>query len=154
VYFWRVDHLKQELVARSISDAGALPYLVWAGAVTAFLISMPLGEPNEWDFAAAAASAALYVAGTVYAFRRNGGPAGESFLVRYLSLSWVVAIRMAVGVGIPAIVALLALEAILLEEIPEQRTALEAFGSVVIEAAIYARIAHHVGDVARTSRTA
>jgi hypothetical protein len=147
VYFWRIDDLKRDLAAGSISEAGALPYLLWTGAVTALVVSLPLGDPNAWDLAAAAASAALYVAATVFAFRRNGGSAGVSFLVRYLSISWVVAIRIGVLVGIPVFAVLLAVEESLLEP-TDETTALDVVWGFAVELAIYARLVHHIHDVA------
>jgi hypothetical protein len=148
MYFWRIGGLKRELAAGSISEAGALPYLLWTGALTAFAGSVPLGDSNQWDVVAGAASAALFVGGTVYAFRRNGGSSGATFLVRYLSISWVVALRVLVLFALPSIVAMLAIEAMLWGEVPEETTALEAAASIAVELVLYARIAHHVGEVA------
>jgi hypothetical protein len=147
VYFWRIDDLKRDLAAGSISEAGALPYLLWTGAVTALVVSLPLGDPNAWDLATAAVSAALYVAATVFAFRRNGGSAGVSFLVRYLSISWVVAIRIGVLVGIPVFAVLLAVEESLFEP-TDETTALDVVWGFAVELAIYVRLVHHIHDVA------
>jgi hypothetical protein len=148
VYFWRIQRLKRDLAAGLVSEAAALPYLLVPGALTTFLISAPLiHEAGSWDVVEALASAGLYVLGALYAFRRNGGAAGASFFVRYLSLTWVVGIRIGLAVGVPLLGVLVLLEEAWLGSTSGMEV-IYTFASLALEVAMYVRIAQHVGEVA------
>ena len=154
MYFWRIKSLKRDLAAGAVSERNALPYLLWLGGLTSLASSLPLGELNGWDFVAAISSVGLFVAGTSYAFRCNGGSAGAHFLVRYLCLNWVLGLRLLVLFAVPGIVVLVPLEELLLEQVPPDTTPLEAGFLVVFESVLYWRLAVHIRDVAAASRAA
>jgi len=152
MYFWRIESLKQDLATGTLSEKGVLPYLLWLGSLTTLTSSLPLGELNRWDLAAAVASVLLFVAGTSYAFRCNGGAAGADFLVRYLTINWVLGLRLMALLAVPGIVAVFALEELLFEQVPPDSTALEACFLIAFEAVFYWRLASHIREVVAASR--
>jgi hypothetical protein len=154
MYFWRINSLKRDLAARAVTESAALPYLLWLGGLTTFASSFPLGEPNGWDLAIASASVVLFLTGTAYAFRSNGGAAGYDFVIRYLAINWVVGFRLVVFLVLPGATGLIALQELLFNEVPSGSTALD-FGLVAaFESLFYWRVISHVRDVAVASRAA
>jgi hypothetical protein len=154
MYFLRLRPLKRDLAAQAISERGALPYLLWLGGLTALATILPYGDVNSWDYGGAVASVGIFLAGTVLAYRGNGGAAGQDFLIRYLCLNWVVGLRLLLLVGIPVFTAGVLLEELLFGEIPEETTAVGAFAIAVFEAVVYWRIVVHIRAVAINARAA
>ena len=149
MYFWRIEKLKAEMVARPLSEREALSYLIVSTALTAVTAFIPATMNNIWDVLGAAWGVLLGVMGTLYIYRRNGGAAGQHFLQRYFAVGWVVSLRWLVVIVLVAVGFFATLAAL---EIEAETTTWYVFLFVAVaEVVVYWRIGHHVGDLA--SRT-
>ena len=134
------------MVARPLSEREALPYLVVFVGLSAAVGYIPQTMSNVWDGLGAAWSVALAVVATIYIYRRNGGADGQHFLQRYFAIGWVVAIRWLVIIIFAAIAFYAALTAVGVET---ENTAWYDFVFLaIVEAVVYWRIGHHVGELA------
>jgi hypothetical protein len=162
MYWWRISRLKDQLRAGPMSPRHALSYLLAtlllytvptaiAGGATAPLTQL------EWVFTVAAW--AILVGGTLVVYHANGGTTGQDFLARYLSLGWVLLVRFAVFLAIPAGLFGAAVPLFLLTGPLTPEAAFEQFFEradpwlmlgleVVLPVAFFWRLAHHVSDVA------
>jgi hypothetical protein len=150
VYFWKIGALKQDLSAPLISDRYALPYLLWWGGTEALVYAIPeISEPNLYDHVNSAVSGVLFVIGTLYAFRCNGGSGGNHFLTRYICLGWVLGVRFLVIVLGSLLFAGAIVLAVSGAELPESTTSYEASVWSLVEIAYYVRLSHHIREVGR-----
>ncbi|MGI8924198.1 MAG: hypothetical protein ACR2HJ_09225 [Fimbriimonadales bacterium] len=153
MYFWNIDKLKEEMAAGPFTDRQLLPYVVTltalsSAAVTLLVLVGSLTGMNLWDWLSGASSFLLAIVGTLFIYRRNGGPEGKHFLQRILVVGWVVSIRCLV-----AMVAIMFLLAVLVwsDETVDTKW-YDALLFAVVEAVAYWRIGYHVRDLA--TRTA
>ena len=154
MYFWRIEKLKQEMTERPLSEREALPYLVVFVVLSSAVAYIPQTLHNIWDGLEAMWSTLLAALGTIYIYRRNGGSKGQHFLQRYFALSWVIAIRMLV-ILIP--LAVLFYGSLGVVQAFQETPGADLEGTqwydflilAAIEAVLYWRIGHHVGDLAR-----
>ena len=155
MYFWKIDALKRELASPTVSDRYALPYLLWLGGteLAGYALS-DVAPPNLWDRLISVVGLAAFLVGTLYAFRCNGGATGSQFLTRYISLSWVLGIRIVVFVLAPLVACVLAIESAVLGELPEHTTPFAAAAGVAYSFAFYLRLATHIREVATRSGAA
>ena len=92
MYFWNIIALKQQLRNDDLSELDSLKYIIMLSLIG----MLPIPKPPYFTTGAFfyyVFGAAIFVLGTVYCYRRNGGLSSKDFLARYLSLSWVLAIR-------------------------------------------------------------
>jgi len=153
MYFWRIERLKAELVARPLSDRDVLPYLVVSAALASVVYIFPATMLNIWDGLGVAWSVALAVFGTIYIFFQNGGAEGRNLLQRYFAVGWVVALRMLVVV-VPVLAAFLATLLAIGVEMDVNTTWYDFLLFAIIESVFYLRFGHHVKDVAQRARLA
>lgn len=102
MYFWRIGQLKQELRAGAVGSRAAFSYLF----ATVLLYTVTSGIPGLWNDASIPselvnwvgflAGVVLVCFGTYCSYVSNGGARGIDFLARYLSLGWVLIIRLMV----------------------------------------------------------
>jgi hypothetical protein len=162
MYWWRLSRLKDQLRAGPMPSRQALSYLL----ATLILYSIPTFVPGDTsesltrlDWAFTVAAWIISIAGTWAVYRANGGTTGEDFLARYLSLGWVLLVRFAVFLAIPAVLIGAAVPLLLLtgpltpeagfEQFFEQADPWLMLGfNVVLPATFFWRLGHHVGDVA------
>jgi hypothetical protein len=94
MYFWNIDKLKANLCAGTLSNHEQFKYLL------ANLIFGPLffqigqfkyEQDIDWIF-----SLAITVGGVVYCYKMNKGRIGHHFLVRFLSIAFVINIRLVI----------------------------------------------------------
>ena len=147
VYFWRLERLKQDLIAGTVSERSSLSYLLWFVGVTTALYAIPLGELNVWDHVDSIVVVLGFLLGTLYLYRCNLGDSGDDFLTRFVSLGWVFSIRFTVLTAIPAVSAGLIIESFLSGGIPEHSTAFESAVLALLEAGYYLRLGHHFSEV-------
>lgn len=143
MYFWQIEELKRELIARPLTDRKVLPYLLIFLGSTGLLPVFPTESMNLWDYAGATWTLLLAIVGTIYLYRCNGGAAGIHFVQRYLSIGWVVAVRWGVVV-MAAFVAML----FLIDTSAEETTPQVALFFIIAEVVLYERIGHHIRTVA------
>jgi hypothetical protein len=142
MYFWKVEELKKKLAAGPLTEREALPYLVLFMATAAATPLTTVDPFNSWDYVETAASIALVIFGTIYAYRCNGGAAGSNFLQRFLAIGWVVVVRLIAMFVLPA-------SFVLAVFVEESNTTWQAALMVIIGEAIYfERIGNHMRSVA------
>jgi hypothetical protein len=143
MYFWRIEDLKKDLIAKPLTDREVLPYLLIFVGITALIPIFPVESMNLWDYAATTWTLLLAVAGTLYAYQCNGAAAGTHFVQRYLSIGWVVAVRWT-AVVMAAFVVLL----FLVDTSGDATTPTVALFWMIAEVVLYERMGHHIRLVA------
>jgi len=150
MYFWRIEKLKSQMAARSLSERETLPYFVAFSAISSIIL--PQTNYNLWDGLGTSWSVMLAVVGTVYVFRENGGAVGKHFLQRYFAIGWVVGIRWLVTL---VIVAVAFYGTLMTMNIDTESTSWHDFlFAAVAETGLYWRLGYHVRDLAKRARSA
>ncbi|MBC3920347.1 hypothetical protein H8L32_22985 [Undibacterium sp. CY18W] len=107
MYFWKIDLLKAQLIAKGLTENQTYLYTLAYIVFTTFMVELMRYSPdtvfNEWTHFSSTMNVLIPVAGTMMAFRANGGASGVQFLPRYLSISMVASLRFMVLVIIPLI---------------------------------------------------
>jgi hypothetical protein len=151
LYLWRIGALKRRLIEGRLADREAVSYLAATSAMTSLAMAFPPASPNAWDTGMGLVGCVLVVLGTWWVYRQNGGAAGADLVNRYLSLSWVLTIRLAS----PLLAVALLLEVLTAgEELPvAQNGPGTALTTLLIGLLFYQRLGAHVRDVAHATRT-
>lgn len=98
MYFWKIEKLKSELKNGILSEQQVLTYflsLMTIWMATSFFNRDSI-QSTLPDYLIILTSILLTLVGTLLAFEANGGSSGANFLNRYMSLTWVLSIRLAV----------------------------------------------------------
>lgn len=107
MYFWKMDLLKAQLIAKGLTENQTYLYTMAYIVFTTFMVELMRYSPdtvfNEWTHFSSTMNVLIPVAGTMMAYRANGGVSGVQFLPRYLSISMVASLRFMVLVIIPLI---------------------------------------------------
>jgi len=148
MYFWRIENLKKDLIARPLSDREVLPYLLIFVGISALIPIFPMESMNSWDYAAAIWTLVLVVAGTLYTYQCNGAARGSHFVQRYLAIGWVVAVRWCAAV-VAALIVLL----FVVDTPGDETTPTFALFWMAAELVLYERMGHHIRAVANTLRS-
>ncbi|WP_422976791.1 hypothetical protein [Undibacterium sp. Ji49W] len=102
-----MDLLKAQLIAKGLTENQTYLYTLTYIVFTTFMVELMRYSPdtvfNEWTHFSSTMNVLIPVAGTMMAFRANGGASGVQFLPRYLSISMVASLRFMVLVIIPLI---------------------------------------------------
>ena len=99
--FWNIEKLKEDIRADRSPEKDrfiyALIYLGLGAIGVEFLTHAPMELRGEggWDIVVSASNA-LIILGTILAFKANGSNDGIDFLGRYLSIGFVVNVRLIV----------------------------------------------------------
>ena len=160
MYFWRIGRLKEQLRVGPLDQRAALAYLL----ATLLVYTITTATPGLWnaksepvlivDWVSYAATIILVGAGTYAAYRANGGRGGSDFPSRYFALGWVLFIRLAALLLLPALALLFAAAAALgafQAEDPALDSALGWVGagiSILFEGVYYLRLVQHLRQVA------
>jgi hypothetical protein len=155
MYFWKLDLLKKQLIARGLTEKQLFYYILVYIALSAICIEMmeyiPQESPNIWVIAGSILNICIPVVGTFLVFRANGGETGIQFPARYFSIGLVASIRFMVLL-IPVMAALMIywfFSYSTENEIPT--TGMEVALLGIWYVLLYAYIAKHVRDVAQAS---
>jgi len=110
MYFWNIDALLEDIKQGNFTDKEVIPYII----LTLFLYNLgfelvyrfPMEESNYnlWDTIDAILSVVIPIAGTLYAYKMNGGAAGKDFANKYFSIGFVLGVRFWVYFVIPIVV--------------------------------------------------
>jgi hypothetical protein len=152
MYIWKIEKLKEELVAGDMPERETFKYLVASSALYA-LAMIQYSNPNSLDTWSGVTAGIVTLMGLFFIYRCNGGDSGRDFLIRYLSISWVVFVRMIVLFMIPALIVIFTLQELYMGGIPEETTNIELIYMTVIEIVFVLWVAKHVNRVARESDT-
>jgi len=160
MYFWRIGRLKEQLRAGPLDQRATLAYLL----ATLLLYTITTAAPGWWnaksepvlivDWLTYGATIILVGTGTYAAYRANGGRGGSDFPSRYFALGWVLFIRLAAMLFLPAMALLFAAGATLGAFHGEDQALDSAWGwagagvGILFEAVYYLRLVRHLGQVA------
>lgn len=98
MYFWEINKLKEEIHSRSINETSKLLYILIPMMLNYLVIDFVdlwIGQ-NDYDYwyqLSTVLSSILLITCTVVMFYLNGGKAGNNFLTKYFSISFVGGIR-------------------------------------------------------------
>jgi len=156
MYFWKLDLLKKQLIGHGLTEAQGYSYILVYTIFGAIAIEMMAYIPHEsvdgWTYFASLLNILIPAAGTMMAFRANGGASGTQFLSRYISISLIASIRYLVLI-IFLMIPLTTILAIVLQG------TVDLFGGWVFEllfhatyVLLYLYIVKHVGEVARAAQ--
>ena len=131
-----------------------IPYVVLYAGLNALGIEvtgyLPYEDVNIWTYVMSALNVLIPVAGTIYAYKCNGGGNGEKFASKYFSIGFVVVIRFLVYL-IPLMVLMIVYWVVMFGEQGELPAT--TFVEVVLFSAWYAllyfRMAKHISDTAK-----
>ncbi len=143
MYFWNINELKQQLKNNDLSEVDSLKYLILISLIGMLPIPAPpyftAGTFRHYIF-----GAIIFMLGTTYCYRQNGATSGKDFLAKYISLSWVIAIRFLPGILL--ISALMAFGVFSWFSFPVQKVTV--LGIVYSFSIVYYwRIGHHIADI-------
>ena len=154
MYFWRIGRLKQELQAGVVGPRAAFSYLL----ATLLLYTVTGGIPGLWNdesipselmnWTGFLAGVVLVCVGTYASYISNGGARGIDFLARYLSLGWVLLIRVMVLAAVVSLCIFVLLDQLALPHATQWQAwsnLLIAIGLLVL---YYWRLAVHMKQVA------
>ena len=160
MYFWRIGRLKEQLRVGPLDQRAALAYLLG----TVLLYTITTAAPGLWnaksepvlivDWLTYGATIILVGTGTYAAYRANGGRGGSDFPSRYFALGWVLFIRLAALLFLPAMALLFAAGAALGAFQGEDRAVDSALGwagagiSILFEGVYYVRLVQHLRQIA------
>jgi len=106
---WRIDLLKGQLKEGPLSQRSSFTYIL-ATLLLYTLAVVAAGPVNAGhpvtglDWLISGLTIALVAGGTYAAYRANGGPVGLDFASRCFALGWVLFVRLAILLFLPAMV--------------------------------------------------
>jgi len=100
MYFLRIKPLKESLATAGIDTKEQFKYLMAWMLLLTWASSLSFKSPGFWETVSGAGMLVITFLGILYAYLRNGGSKGTSFLERYLSIGWVVNIRVFLVIGL------------------------------------------------------
>lgn len=103
MYFWKIKNLKKDLIQNPLSEKEQFKYLL-ATNILSFLAIIPLRGNNTWYVYSRIVLFIILVLGTYYIYKMNGSSNGKYFLQRFLSLGWIISVRLSVIVFLASIV--------------------------------------------------
>ncbi|MCA1767623.1 MAG: hypothetical protein LC639_05330 [Idiomarina sp.] len=146
MYFWNIDALKRDFLQGRFSQTQAFYYLV----LMLVLFTLPIGIVGDnttvWDKALFWVELAFLVLGTTVVYKANGGRDGREFLERYVSLSWVVFIRLLPLIILFGIIVSIFRD-IFIGDAGYSFTVYDFAAVVLIDFIYYWRLSHHMGDL-------
>jgi hypothetical protein len=112
MYWWRIDDLRAELIAGTMTERTRFYYVMADAVLTTLVTESGTGWHDAWDAVLSVIAIVSTIVGTGWVFRLNGGGRGRNFVERYLALGFVVMIRV-LAAAIPIMVAAILVPAIL-----------------------------------------
>ena len=146
MYLWKIERLKKDLVEGSLPQTEQFKYLL-AYSMLFALTAVPLVSYNNYDTAHGVATVMLTPFGMYFIYYSNGGGKGDRLLERYISLGWVMFIRLLAIFLFPAMMALAILSQLL--HIESEGTDMPSVVlMVLIQIIYYYLLGRHVREVA------
>jgi hypothetical protein len=145
MYFWNISALKNDLINNKLNEHADFMYLR-AMLILLTLGAYPFETSNTFDTYSWLINLFIVGLGTFICFKANGANDGKYFLQRYLSIAWVMSVKLVVFF-IPSIVTLnIALE-ILGVAVPDETSLLDAGLVAAVSIVYYWRVSHHISQV-------
>jgi len=148
MYFWKVDKLKEQLISGELSEQEQFKYLM-ANSILYSLAAIQYETPNDFDTLAGAIGVFITVLGLWFIYKCNGGPNGKNIIQRYLSIGFIVFIRVFVLFMLPAIIAASVVQEMYLGGIPEETTMSLFTLMIITEVILVLWVAKHINYIAK-----
>ena len=145
MYFWDISALKEDLINNNWSEQADFKYLL-ALIVSYLLASFPFETSNIYDTYAWLVGLVFTIVGTVVCFKKNEANDGQHFIRRYISISWVMTIKMIVFLMPSMLFLLIFLKAFGLNFI-EESTIFDVGVVAVISAIFFWRVYIHIENL-------
>ncbi|OGW34657.1 MAG: hypothetical protein A2010_14790 [Nitrospirae bacterium GWD2_57_9] len=151
MHYWKISSLKEEIRKGELTEKDrflyALIYIILTAISVEAMALMPAENSNVWDVINSVSNIVVVTAGTIFAFKANGGSKGIDFLGRYFSISFVVAMRF-LAISIPVVLMVLAYYSFAVPQDHDfNSTAYDTLPFVLWSAALYWRICVHIADM-------
>lgn len=109
MYFWNIKKLSEELKAGTLSAGAQFWYMFLSTLILAFVFYVyPYIQQEEfyddYDVMLDASSGSMMILSTIVAYWANNGRNGKDFILRLMSISWVLSVRWLVLIMIPTII--------------------------------------------------
>ncbi len=135
MYFWNIDKLTEQLISGELSEHEQFKYLM-ANSILYALAVIQYEVPNQLDTWCGIIGIFITILGLWFTYKCNGGPSGKNIIQRYLSVSFIVLIRITVLFMLPAIIAASIIQEFYLSGIPEETT-MSSFILIIISEGIF-----------------
>ncbi|MBQ4877981.1 hypothetical protein J8M21_12260 [Pseudoalteromonas luteoviolacea] len=145
MYFWNIWALKSDLRANLLTPRCDLKYLI-AILILMSLRNTPTETSNSYDYLSLLFDVLMVVVGTWYCFKINDGNNGKDFLRRYLSICWVVGVRVLVCT-VPISISVYSLVYIARGEAFEGTTLFDLLFTLLFSGVYYWRVIVQMKDV-------
>jgi len=151
MYFWNIKKLKTQLIAGPLTERETLPYLIATVLMYSLVQYFPDALPfNSLDYLEIVIASLGALLGTLWLYYKNMADAGSNFLQRYISLGWVVTIRVIVF-ALPVALAIVFLADTLGQYNDESGATnwIDIGIAITIELFLYLYFGKHLADVAQ-----
>ena len=148
MYFWKIDKLSEELVSNELTEPESFKYLM-ANSVLYALVIIQYDIPNKYDTWGGIVGVFITIVGLWFIYKCNGGKNGKQIMQRYLSVGFVVFIRIFVLFMLPAIITSLIIQEIYLGGIPEETTLSLFIVTVISQVVLILWVAKHINNIAK-----
>lgn len=151
MYIWRIDKLVEELTAGNLPENESFKYLV-ANTVLISLSTIQYSKPNQFDLWTSILAVIVAVAGVFFIYKCNGASTGKDIIIRYLSVGWVVLVRICVLLMLPSLVVLMVIQEVYMGGIPEESTSIDLVALTLIEVIYIFCVARYINKIAIGSK--
>ncbi|KZN55265.1 hypothetical protein [Pseudoalteromonas luteoviolacea] len=148
MYFWNIWALKSDLRANQLTPKYDLKYLI-AIIILTSLRNTPTDTSNGYDYLSLLLDLLMFMISTWYCFKINGGDTGQDFLRRYLSIFWVVGIRVLVCT-VPISISVYSLIYITRGESSEETTLFDLLFILLFSGVYYWHVIAQIKDLKNT----
>lgn len=148
MYWLRIKPLKEDLINRRLTERERFKYLLAWELASVIVAVMWAFSPSPMGGLEGAIAVAAVGLGVWYAYYRNGGSRGNGLLERYLSLGWVLSIRIVIARTIVSYILLRVLAPFGIDHYEDESLpGIEAFLSLVFGGYFIWAIGRHIRDV-------
>ncbi|PJG60767.1 hypothetical protein [Aeromonas cavernicola] len=151
MYFWKIADLKNDIQSGFLSEKDKFIYLFTMMLITLIGFELSFTTPSKpnttWQIIDSVSTVIMAAIGFYWAYRANGGAAGQDFIGKSISILFVLTIRFC-ALLIPVILCLMTyyISTTSGEEIVTG-TAVDTLPFIILQGLFYARFIKHIGDV-------
>ena len=142
MYITNISKLKSDIVNHNITEADSIKYLI-AATILYGLSAVPYGNYGSLDVFNSLLFVPISVFGIMYAYSENGGDNGERFLLKFVTISWVVTIRSLLVI-IPLVVLYAISSAVIDPNMSTETTIWDVLVFSVVEIVVLWRVAVNI----------
>lgn len=149
MYLWNISALKNDLINNKLNEHADFMYLI-AMVILLSVGGYPFETSNTFDTYSWLIELFIVALGTFICFKANGANDGKYFLQRYLSIAWVMSVKLIVFL-IPTIVAFYIALEMLGVVVPDETSLLDVGLVATVSIFYYWRVSHHISQVRSTN---